>query len=245
MHRFACSTVAALAVTCASMSAQANASAVITIRGIQVMSLDATGANEYAGGLTGGVLQPRESRTFSFDYSLAVQVDGLASNRQNALCAQWSPLGGRPGFTCIRPTGFEVAAAELTLGTILYPDPRNPPPWFVVTGGVVVGIRVDGPGPTFESLSGTADITLTNLDSSPHDVLIGQSRYVIVDSVPEPESYALLIAGLGLLSWRGRRVNAECRASQVFRAVDVHHAQGHDLAIARNTLQRTQLAIDL
>jgi hypothetical protein len=47
------------------------------------------------------------------------------------------------------------------------------------------------------------DVTITE---NPRTVDFGASTLITVTSVPEPETYALMLAGLGLMAWRARRV---------------------------------------
>jgi hypothetical protein len=207
MDRLARSVLIGLAVAGISVAAQAGASAFVEVNGIPFANLNVTGA-AFNGGILGGAsLAPGESRTFSYDYVITVQEDGLASTRTDTLCAEFDGGGaGFGGVRCISPTGFDVAAAGLTLGNV---NARGSNPFFAVTGFTIVELRVDGPAPSFESQSGTAEITVTNLDTLfPHAGTFGFSVYALVDSVPEPETYALYVAGLGLLSWRGRRLVA-------------------------------------
>jgi hypothetical protein len=208
MRQLVCQALAALALAAGSTPAHADASAFITLNGRIFNILSSTGADGTGGPVIGGAfLQPGQSQVISFTYSITVQEDGLASTRQDTLCADFDftlSFGG--GVKCIAPTGFEVAAAGLTLGNT---DARHGNPLLGVSGGLKVELRVDGPSPTFKSQSGTVDITVTNFDTVlARDVSFGFSDYVIVDSVPEPETYAMLLAGLALLSWRARRLFA-------------------------------------
>jgi hypothetical protein len=201
--------LAALSLAGLSTCAHAGASAVITLNGKPFLNLSSTGADSNGSGtIASASLQPGESRTFSYDYSITVQEDGLVSDRQDTLCAEFDAGGaGFGGVRCSAPTGFELASAGLTLGNV---NARGSNPFIGVSGFFIGELHAFGPTPTFQSQSGTVEITVTNVDTLfPHVGTFGFSDYVIVDAVPEPETYALLVGGLGLLIWRRRREFAQ------------------------------------
>lgn len=66
-------------------------------------------------------------------------------------------------------------------------------------------------------LAGLSDLTLTGINNlgqlAGTAIIDGQQRAIFLAPVPEPETYALMLAGLGVIAWAGKRRSKKVSAS--------------------------------
>jgi hypothetical protein len=146
------------------------------------------------------------SADFFYDYTITLHDDGLTADRSWGFCVPLSAQGCGP-----TPTGNEVAAVSLVAG---FHDGRVANPYVNISGesiflstdggsfadGVTqngrLHVHVQASGDPFAPDSARADFSvyaLATVDASP------------VTPVPEPASFALVLAGLGAIALKARR----------------------------------------
>ena len=170
------------------------------------LTLDSSGA---VFGLTnvGFSLRAGQSIDYYYDYTITVRDDGLPADRSWGFCV---PL--RPGSNC-GPAASSNELASVSLAVGVY-DGRNLNPYLTISGG---GITVSTDGGTFaDGLTQTgrlhvhAETTPQAFGESSYSGVFSVYAFAAVDAsplspIPEPATYALLLAGLGVLGLKARR----------------------------------------
>jgi len=199
---------AALALSSATATAHAWATAQI---GDLSLALDGSGTQF---GITywNVLLEPHESVSRVFDYSLGVHTDGLPATRTWESVPFCEPL---PEGKCgPDPTGRELVEADLET----YQSSRSNP-WVTFSGGLIDDVIHDAAGTRTES--GSFTVTATNVGVSPEASVIALFASFWIDSndvavIAEPDGLALSLAGMSVvlaqLRRRKRSANAGRRA---------------------------------
>lgn len=189
--------------------------------------LELTGAINLSQGLyeTGGsfeltginyTVRPGEPpQRFTLQYNLTAGDSGLPVTLSGPELASYStcnfPYPIIPGYLCPPPpTGYESAFASLSLNA---PHESLPPNVQVSFGSTTpLEVRTQrGPEPDFISQSGTITIDVSMGEGPPYltqfsgVVFINADQWVISSPIPEPETYALMLGGLGAVFLRRRR----------------------------------------
>ncbi|MFN9709281.1 MAG: PEP-CTERM sorting domain-containing protein [Burkholderiales bacterium] len=189
--------------------------------------LDMTGAINLSQGLyeTGGSFQlsgiPYTVRVgeppqrFTLEYNLSMADSGLPVTLSGPELARYStcnfPYPVIPGYLCPPPpTGYESAFARLSL---IAPHENTPPSVMVaISSTAPLDVRTQrGPEPDFISQSGTITVDVSmvegwaNLTQFSGVVFLNSDQWVVSSPIPEPETYALMLGGLGAVLLRRRQ----------------------------------------
>jgi hypothetical protein len=161
-------------------------------------TLDSSGA-VFRLGYVGFSLHPGQSIDYYYDYTITVRDDGLPAERSWGFCLPFSGGGCGPAAT-----GNELAYVSVGAGGY---DLRNANPYLTISGN---GTTVSTDGGTFAdgvTRSGQLHVHVEAM-SAPFDTVFSSaftvSSFAAVDAsplspIPEPATYALLLAGLGVL----------------------------------------------
>lgn len=104
--------------------------------------------------------------------------------------------GSCPGFDCTGPMTIRADVAALSQNFVGLPDPMT------------AGQHWQSFSVNFTALAATTTLTLTALQTANGSVQyrgLDNVSVELVTPVPEPESFAMMLAGIGLLGWRLRR----------------------------------------
>jgi PEP-CTERM motif len=152
------------------------------------------------------------ARFIEVTYILTAWDEGLvASGPLSNLCAQSTPHFSTPLFCVTSLNGYEVAGAELVMW---YVDPQQVPAGSFLSPAVVSLQTHDDAVADRFSASGVARAEVWGASFGP---FLSNTAYAFADGsavgpVPEPETYAILVAGLALLGWR--RLVEKARSNQ-------------------------------
>jgi hypothetical protein len=151
-------------------------------------------------------LRQCQSLDYTCDYTITLRDDGLPADRSWGFCVPLSP-----GSNCgPAATGNEIAFVQLVAGFI---DGRTSNPFLIISGD---GVRLSTDGGSFAdgvTQSGRLHVH-AEAASAPFDAVYSSSfsvfAFAAVDAiplspVPEPATYALLLAGLGVVGLKVRR----------------------------------------
>ena len=192
----------------ATSPAHGTASASVTVNGT-TRSLSQTGFLFEQISAAGVNLAPGQGSNFTFNYSISLQDSGLpvAFDQKAVGCSSIFPSTCNDAYT-----GFEYAKAYLI---VLAEDPRVTHNPAVVEEGLRGSVTLATHGDSFaESLtqSGTLlghievrDVPGANTFTNVYPTFV--ALWVLANPIPEPETYALMMAGLGVVGWTawGRR----------------------------------------
>jgi hypothetical protein len=145
-------------------------------------------------------------RFIEVSYVLTAWDDGLvASGPLSNVCSFFTPHFSTPSFCVTSLNGYEVAGAELV---IWYVDPlQGPPPGSFLSPAIVSLQTHDDAIADRLTLSG---IARAEVYGSPFGPFLSNTAWALGDGsavtpVPEPETWALMLAGLALLGTQRRR----------------------------------------
>lgn len=152
-----------------------------------------------------------ETQTFHWNYSLTVADSGLpftptgpdlfGGGDSYSMCNHIFPTTCPPA-----PTGYESAFAQLIVGHV---DARATPPFLNVVSDRLSFATPRGPESDFISQSGTLEVRVSLADwgypSYSSYFAVISDQWVIASPIPEPETYALMLAGLCSVSVARRR----------------------------------------
>jgi hypothetical protein len=205
MRQFLKTMVAAAVTATACVSAWAAAYATVTFTGpgASGFMLDSAGT-AFTFSNVPVDLSVNGSADFFYDYTIALHDDGLAADRSWSFCVPLHTTNCGPAAT-----GHEVAYVSLVAG---YVDGRVANP-FVLISGESITLSTDG-GWFADGLtqSGRLHVHAERAGSPFSNPISGFSVYAFgaVDAsplspIPEPATYALMLAGLGVLGLRACR----------------------------------------
>lgn len=178
------------------------ASASVTVNGT-TRTLSETGFLFEQIGLTPANLVPGQSANYSFNYSVSVQDSGLpvAFDPKSVGCSSIFPTTCGDAYT-----GFEYAKAYLI---VLAEDPRVSHNPAIITQGLRGSVTLATHGDSFAELlaqSGTltghievADVPGANAFFNLYPTYV--ALWVLASPIPEPETYALMLAGFAAMGW--------------------------------------------
>ena len=163
--------------------------------------LDQTGSSFQAQSVPFSV-GPGSPQTFRWNYTITLADDGLpftptgpdlsGAGYSYSMCNHLSPSTCPPA-----PSGYESAFAQLMVGRI---DPRGLPPFLNVVSDGLSFATARGPESDFISQSGTLEVQVSVADGSvlnySGSFAVISDQWVIASPIPEPETYALMLAGL-------------------------------------------------
>lgn len=227
MRRHLRDILAAAAATAACASAQATASATYVFSGpgadpsiilgttTDYSSFDVPGGVGFTLDSSGAVfgltnvaisLHPGQSVDYYYDYTIILHDDGLPADRSWGFCVPLSP-GSNCGPVA---TGNEIAFVQLVAGFV---DGRSANPFLSIQGD---GVRLSTDGGSFADGLTQSDRLHVHAEaaSAPFDTVYSSAftvyAFAAVDAsplspIPEPATYALLLAGLGVLGLKARR----------------------------------------
>jgi PEP-CTERM motif len=219
--------LAAAAALAACGSAQATASATVVFSGpgavpditlgttADYLSFEVPGGVGFTLDFSGAVfgltnvglsLRQGQSVDYYYDYTITLRDDGLLADRSWSFCAPLSP-----GNNCgPEATGNEIASVQLLVGFV---DGRTANPFLTLSGD---GVSLSTDGGSFAdgvTQSGRLHVH-AEAAPAPFDAVYSSAftvyAFAAVDSsplspVPEPATYALLLAGLGVLGLKAHR----------------------------------------
>jgi len=135
-----------------------------------------------------------------------ISVD-VVNGAYNAISGNSIDLAGTPGPGSLSQT-FTLAAGSYQLSFDLGRNTDDAPYANVVLGSTNFGTKIGGTGATFihyvlpyVSAGGATTLSFTNLGTPGGGILDNVS----VTAVPEPENYAMMLAGLGLIGFVAHR----------------------------------------
>jgi PEP-CTERM motif len=208
MRQFLQSVAVAAGLAAACGGAQADASVKVSFSGpgANGLTLDGSGT-EFTFGIVPVTVRAGESADFFYDYTITLQDDGLAAARSWGFCVPLFVTNCGPA-----PTGHEQAYITLVAGFV---DGRATNPFVSIRGDSItlstdggsfadgltqsgrLQVHVEGPQSPFSNpVSAFSVYAFAAVDASP------------LSPVPEPATYALLLAGLGVLGLRAHRHRA-------------------------------------
>lgn len=173
--------------------------------GTQGFTLDTSGA-VFTMANVSVPLRGGESADFFYDYTITVRDDGLAAQRSWGFCVPLSASSCGP-----TPTGNEHASVSFVAGFV---DNRIPRPYVSVTGESIQlatdgGSFADGvtqSGRLHVHVEASADPAAQGLTTAFFSVYaLAAVDASPLSPIPEPATYALLLAGLGVLGLKARR----------------------------------------
>jgi hypothetical protein len=156
-----------------------------------------------------------EPQTFHWDYHLTVADSGQATLPSGPELGRYSMCNFINPTTCPpAPSGYESARAQVLIGHV---DGRATPPFLNISGSNIDMATARGPESDFMSRSGSANVSVS-IDPSWTSIMeytgafgVFSSQWVIANPVPEPETMALMLAGLGAVFLRRKTSDARLR----------------------------------
>ena len=163
-------------------------------------------------------LRPGESQTFNWNYFISVADSGLPATLSGSELASYSMCNHIFPTTCPpAPTGYESAWAHLIVGHV---DGRAVPPFLTVESDTLNFATARGPEADYISQSGSLQVRVSLAEGMwptySGSFAVVSDQWVVTSPVPEPEVYALMLAGLGGVGFvrRGKKLQGGQAALQ-------------------------------
>ena len=139
-----------------------------------------------------------ETQTFHWNYNITVADTGLPATLTGEELISYSMCNHIYPTTCPpAPTGYESAFAQLIVGHI---DGRATPPFLTVISDRLSFATPRGPESDYITQSGSLEVSVSMADWAYQEYssyfTVVSDQWVVTSPVPEPETYALMLAGL-------------------------------------------------
>jgi hypothetical protein len=187
-----------LATTLAATSALARATASITINARPLTLLQSGFTRDDSQSVFGLTLNPGQTADFAFDYTIAVQDDGLAAEFDASAfeCLPIHDLVCGPGYN-----GHEIAVATLN---VAYRDGRVANRFISVSADTDSSVTLQTHGDSFAerlSQSGTIRVHVfnTSMEVQSDGFLVYAAEWVLANPIPEPSTVIQVALGLSLV----------------------------------------------